>query len=77
MMSRIELAVEKVRSLDDNQVEALLDWLELRRDPEQLRQTLDTEIEKGLSDLKAGRKIPGEEVYREIRERSSKLRQHG
>lgn len=76
-MSRIELAVEKVRSLDDNQVEALLDWLELRRDPEQLRQTLDTEIEKGLSDLKAGRKIPGEEVYREIRERSSKLRQHG
>ena len=76
-MSRIELAVEKVRSLDDNQVEALLDWLELRQDPEQLRQTLDTEIEKGLSDLKAGRKIPGEEVYREIRERSSKLRQHG
>ena len=73
-MSRIELAVEKVKHLDENQTDALLEWLELRENPEALRQRLDAEIEIGLEQLKRGEKIPGEQVYAEIRERSRRRR---
>ncbi len=40
-MSRIELAVEKVKRLDENQAEALLEWLAVREttDPGQLCRT--------------------------------------
>ena len=69
-MSRIELALERVKHLDENQADALLDWLELRQSGEVLRQRLDAEIEVGLEQLKRGEKIPGEQVYAEIRERS-------
>lgn len=73
-MSRVELAIEKVKSLDENQAEALLEWIELRRNREALRQRLDAEIEIGLKQLKAGEKIPSEQVYAEIRERSQRRR---
>ena len=73
-MSRIELAVEKVKHLDENQAEALLEWLELRENREALRQRLDDEIEAGLAQLKRGEKIPSEEVHAEIRERSRRRR---
>ena len=73
-MSRIELAVEKVKHLNENQADALLEWLELRENGKALRQRLDTEIEIGLNQLKRGEKIPGEEVYTEIRERSQRRR---
>ena len=73
-MSRVELAVEKVKHLDENQADALLDWLELREDREALRQRLDTEIEVGLEQLRLGEKFPGEQVYAEIRERSRRRR---
>ena len=73
-MSRIELAVEKVKHLDENQAEALLEWLELRENREALRQRLDAEIEVGLDQLKRGEKIPGEQVCAEIRERSRRRR---
>jgi len=73
-VSRVELAIEKVKSLDENQAEALLEWLELRQNRESLRQHLDAEIEIGLEQLKRGEKIPSEEVYAEIRERSQKRR---
>ena len=36
-MSRVELAVEKVKRLDESQAEALLEWLELRENREALR----------------------------------------
>jgi len=73
-MSRIELAVEKVKHLDENQADALLEWLELRENSEALRQRLDAEIEVGLEQLKRGEKIPGEQVHAEIRERSRRRR---
>jgi hypothetical protein len=73
-MSRIELAVEKVKHLDENQADALLEWLELRESREALRQRLDAEIEGGLGQLKRGEKIPGEQVYADIRERSRQRR---
>ena len=73
-MSRVELAIEKVKHLNENQAEALLEWLELRESPEALRQRLDEEIEVGLEQLKRGEKIPGEQVYAEIRERSRRRR---
>ncbi len=73
-MSRVELAVEKVKLLDENQADALLEWLELRESREALRQRLDAEIEKGLEQLKRGEKIPSEQVYAEIRERSRRRR---
>ena len=73
-MSRIELAVEKVKHLNENQADALLEWLELRENGKALRQRLDTEIEIGLNQLKRGEKIPGEEVYTEIGERSQQRR---
>jgi hypothetical protein len=76
-MSRIELAVEKVKRLDENQADALLEWLELRENSEALRQRLDAEIEVGLEQLKRGEKIPGEQVYAEIRERSRRRRRAG
>lgn len=69
-MSRVELAVEKVKHLNENQAEALLEWLELRENRNALRQRLDAEIEVGLNQLKRGEKIPGEHVHAEIRERS-------
>lgn len=69
-MSRVELAIEKVKRLDDNQADALLEWLELRENREALRRHLDTEIDKGLNQLKQGQKIPGEQVYAEIKEES-------
>ena len=73
-MSRIELAVEKVKHLDENQADALLEWLESRQSREALRQRLDAEIEVGLEQLKRGEKIPGEQVHAEIRERSRRRR---
>ena len=69
-MSRIELAVEKVKHLDENQAEALLEWLDLRQNPDALRRQLDAEIQIGLDQLKRNEKIPGEQVHAEIRERS-------
>jgi predicted transcriptional regulator len=73
-MSRVELAIEKVKHLNENQAEALLEWLELRQNREALRQRLDSEIETGLEQLKRGEKIPGKEVYAEIQERSRQRR---
>ena len=73
-MSRIEVAVEKVKRLDENQADALLDWLELRENPGALRERLDSEIEVGLEQLKRGEKIPGDQVHAEIRERSRRRR---
>ena len=69
-MSRVELAVEKVKRLDENQADALLEWLELRENREALRHHLDAEIDVGLDQLRRGEKIPGEQVHAEIRERS-------
>lgn len=73
-MSRLELAVEKVKHLDENQADALLEWLELRESREALRLRLDAEIEVGLEQLKQGDKIPNEQVHAEIRERSRRRR---
>jgi hypothetical protein len=69
-MSHVELAVEKVKHLNEMQAEALLEWLELRENREALRQRLDDEIEVGLEQLRRGEKIPGAQVYAEIRQRS-------
>ncbi|MEP6664570.1 MAG: hypothetical protein ABJC04_12995 [Verrucomicrobiota bacterium] len=73
-MSRIELAVEKVKHLNENQAEALLEWLDLRENRAALRQRLDEQIEVGLNQLKRGEKIPAEQVHAEIRERSQRRR---
>ena len=73
-MSRMELAVEKVRHLDSNQTDTLLEWLELREDGGALRRRLDAEIEVGLDQLKRGEKIPGEQVHAEIKERRRRRR---
>jgi len=73
-MSRVELAVEKVKRLDENQAEALLEWLELRENQEALRERLDHEIDLGLDQLKRGEKISGAEVHAEIRRRSEQRR---
>lgn len=73
-MSRVELAIEKVKNLDENQAEALLEWLELRQNREALRRHLDSEIETGLEQLKRGEKIPSADVYAEIQERSRRRR---
>ncbi len=69
-MSRIELAVEKVKRLDEHQAEALLEWLELRENRRALQQRLDAEISTGLEQLRRGEKIPGDQVHDEIRQRS-------
>jgi hypothetical protein len=76
-MSRVELAVEKVKRLDENQAEALLEWLELREDRKALRQRLDQEIESGLEQLKRGEGIPGTQVHAEVREHSRERRARG
>lgn len=78
-MSRLELAVEKVKHLDENQAEALLEWLELREDREALRRRLDEEIQIGLDQLKRGERIPGEQMHAQILERSRQRRagKHG
>ena len=78
-MSSIELAVEKIRHLDERQVDALLEWLELRENREALRRRLDEEIETGLAQLNRGEKIRGGQVHAEIRQRSRRRRggQHG
>ena len=68
------MAVEKVRHLDDNQAEALLEWLALRENRAALRQHLDAEIEVGLVQLKRGEKISADHVHSEIRERSRSRR---
>jgi len=68
-MSHVELAVEKVKHLDENQAEALLQWLRLRESREALREHLDAEIELGLAQLRRGEKIPSEQVYTDLRER--------
>ena len=73
-MSRVELAVEKVRHMDENQAEALLEWIELRQNREALRQRLDKEIQTGLDQLGRGEKVSGEQVHAEIRERSRRRR---
>jgi hypothetical protein len=74
-MSRVELAIEKVKRLDENQAEALLEWLALRENRDALRQRLNAEIEVGLTQLKQGERIPGEKVDAEIRERSRRRRE--
>lgn len=73
-MSRVEYAIEKVKHLNETQAEALLEWLELRENHEALRRKLDAEIEVGLTQLRRGEKIPGEQVHAEIRERSRRRR---
>jgi hypothetical protein len=73
-MSRVEMAVEKVRRLNEKQAEALLDWLELRENPKALRDRLDKEIDSGLQQLKKGQKISSAEVHGEIRKRSQQRR---
>jgi len=78
-MSRVELAIEKVKRLDENQAEALLEWLELRQSREALRQRLDAEIDVGLEQLRRGEKISGDQLYAELHERSRRRRagEHG
>jgi hypothetical protein len=76
-MSRVELAVEKVKRLDESQAEALLEWLELREKREALRERLDDEIESGLEQLRRGERIPGAQVHAELRERSRQRRAMG
>jgi hypothetical protein len=76
-MSRLEMAVEKVKRLDESQAEALLEWLELRENRRALRQRLDQEIESGLEQLERGERIPGAQVHAEIRERSRHRRAGG
>jgi hypothetical protein len=76
-MSRVELAVEKVKRLDETQAEALLEWLQLRENHEALRERLDREIELGSEQLKRGERIPGSQVHAEIRERSRERRARG
>jgi hypothetical protein len=73
-MSHVERAVQKVKRLDENQAEALLEWLEIRESREALCQRLDQEIESGLQQLSRGEKISGALVHAEIRERSRKRR---
>jgi hypothetical protein len=73
-MSHVELAVEKVKRLDENQAEALLESLELREKREALRERLDREIETGLAQLRRGEGIPGARVHAELRERSRERR---
>ena len=69
-MSRVEIAVEKVKHLDENQAEALLEWLKLRESHEALCERLDSEIEVGLKQLQRGEKIAGSQLHAEIRRRS-------
>jgi hypothetical protein len=76
-MSRVDLAVEKVKRLDETQADALLEWLALRENREALRRRLDQEIESGLAQLKRGERIPGPQVHAEIRERSRRRRAGG
>lgn len=76
-MSRVEAAIEKVKHMSEPEAEALLEWLELRKDPETLRATLDAEIEFGLSDLRQGKKLRGQDVHAEIREMSREYRARG
>jgi len=73
-MSRIELAVQKVKALNEDQAEALLEWLELRESRQALRQRLDKEIEVGQQQLTSGQRIPVSQVHAEVRERSRKRR---
>ncbi len=73
-MSRVELAVEKVKNLDEPQAEALLEWLALRENRQRLRQRLDEEIEAGLAQLRRGEKLPGDQVHAELRELSRRQR---
>ncbi len=73
-MSQVELAIEKVKRLDEKQAEALLEWLELREHHQALRQRLDQEIELGLAQLKRGEKMQGALVHAEIRGRSMERR---
>ena len=63
-MSRVELAIEKVKHLDETQAEALLEWLALRQNREALRQHLDSKIEMGMEQLPEieEKKIPAEQV---------------
>jgi hypothetical protein len=48
-MSRVDLAVEKVKRLNEIQAEALLEWLELRENREALRQRFDRGLKPGWS----------------------------
>lgn len=73
-MSLIELAIEKVKRLDENQAEALLEWLERKESREVFRRRLDGEIGLGLEQIKRGEKVPGNDVHAEIRERSRERR---
>lgn len=69
-MSRVGFAVETVKHWDENQAEALLDWLALRENRAALQQRSDEEIEVGLEQLKREGKTSGDQMYAELRERS-------
>ena len=73
-MSCIELAIEKVKRLDEHQAEALLEWLERRESRDAFRKRLNGEIELGLEQIKRGEKVLGDDVHAEIRERSRRIR---
>lgn len=73
-MSRIELAIEKVKHLNESQADALLEWLELRQNRQALRRRFDEEIQVGLDQLKSGERIPAEQVHDEVRRRSQRRR---
>jgi hypothetical protein len=75
--SPIESALERIKHLNPNEAEALIEWLNMRQNPEALRQGLDREIEVGLDQLKRGEKISGTLVHSELRERSRKRRAEG
>jgi hypothetical protein len=63
-----------VKHLDEDQAEALLEWLELREDREALRKKLDGEIETGLQQLRSGQSVAADGVHAEIAERGRKRR---
>ena len=69
-----QLLREEAFAVDEAQADALLAWLERRENPGALREELDREIEIGLQQLKRGERIPGEQVYSEIQERSRRRR---
>ena len=71
-MSRVEIAVEKVKHLDEDRAGALLEWLDHFENREALRNQFDREIQTGLDQLSRGEKIPAKDVFSEIRHRSER-----
>jgi hypothetical protein len=73
-VSCVEIAVNKVKRLDETQARALLEWLEMRENSDALRRKLDEEIQLGIDQLKRGQRLPSGQVHAELRERSRKRR---